>query len=78
MQTRVMFLVFCPSYYCALHLYEVLQKYLKQFLRYREDTSEWAIINKVYKPELWFLCSACPIIELYICMKFHENISKDS
>ena len=35
-----------------------------------------AIINKVCKPELWFLCSAHPIIVLYICMKFHENISQ--
>ena len=36
-----------------------------------------AIINKVCKPELWFLCSAYPIIVLYICMKFHENISNN-
>ena len=34
-----------------------------------------AIINKVCKPELWFLCPAHPTIVLYICMKFHENIS---
>ena len=34
-----------------------------------------AIINKVCKPELCFLCSAHPIIVLYICMKNHENIS---
>ena len=36
-----------------------------------------AIINKVCKPELWFLCSAHPIIVLYICMKFHETISNN-
>ena len=47
------------------------------FLRYRADTSVWAIINKVCKPELWFLYSAHPIIVLYISMKFHENISND-
>ena len=57
----------------------------------RADTSVWwklpfsiffiiyyvqgAIINKVCKPELWFLCSAHAIIVLYICIKFHENIS---
>ena len=35
------------------------------------------IINKVYKPELWFLRSAHPIIVLYVCMKFHENISNN-
>ena len=38
---------------------------------------QWAIINKVCKLELCFLCSAHPIIVLYICMKFHENISED-
>ena len=48
------------------------------FLRYRADTSVWAIINEVRKPELWFLCSAHPIIVLYICMKCHENISNES
>ena len=36
-----------------------------------------AIINKVCKPELWFLSFAHPIIVLYICMKFHENISNN-
>ena len=24
--------------------------------------------------ELWFLFSACPLIILYICIKFYENI----
>ena len=59
----------------------------------RADTSVWwkfpfsiffiiyyvqsAIINQVCKPELWLLCSAHPIIVLYIRMKFHENISND-
>ena len=59
----------------------------------RVDTSVWwklpfsiffiiyhvqsTIINKVCKPELWFLCSTHPIIVLYICMKFHENISNN-
>ena len=59
----------------------------------RADTSVWwklpfliffiiyyvqsAIINKVCKPELWFFCSAHPIIVLYICMKFHVNISNN-
>ena len=38
---------------------------------------QWAIINKVCNPELYFLCFAIPVIVLYICMKFHENISND-
>ena len=57
----------------------------------RADTSVWwklpfsiffiiyyvqrAIINKVCKPELWFLRSAHSIIVLYIFMKLHEDIS---
>ena len=77
MQTRVMVLVFCPSYYCALHLSEISQKISQTiFLKYRADTSVWAIINKVCKPELWFLCSAHPTIVLYICMKFHKKYLK--
>ena len=34
-----------------------------------------AIIPKVGIPELQFMCSASPLIVLYICVKFHENIS---
>ena len=34
------------------------------------------ITSKVGKPELWFMCSACRIMVLYICMKFCENITK--
>ena len=33
-----------------------------------------AITPKVGKPELRFLCSACRLIVLYICVKFGENI----
>ena len=31
-----------------------------------------AIIPKAGKPELWFMCSACHLMVLYICVKFHE------
>ena len=34
-----------------------------------------AITPKICNPELWFLCSACRLMLLYICEKFHENIS---
>ena len=34
-----------------------------------------AITPKAGKPELWFMCSACCLIVLYSCVKFHENIS---
>ena len=34
-----------------------------------------AITPKIRNPELWFLRSACRLLLLYICVKFHENIS---
>ena len=34
-----------------------------------------AITPKVGKPELRFMCYACRLIVLYICVKFGENIS---
>ena len=36
---------------------------------------ERAVTPKVGLPELWFLCSACRLIVLYICKRIHENIS---
>ena len=33
-----------------------------------------AINPKVGKPEIWFMCSACPLIVLYIGMKIPKNI----
>ena len=32
--------------------------------------------SKSSKPKLWFMCSACHHIMLYICVKFRENISE--
>ena len=34
-----------------------------------------AVTPKIGKPELWFMCSACSIMVLYICVKFRENIT---
>ena len=34
-----------------------------------------AITLKVRKQELWFMCSACRLMVLNICVKFHENMS---
>ena len=31
------------------------------------------ITPKVGNSELWFMCSACCLIMLYICVKFREN-----
>ena len=30
--------------------------------------------SKLYRQKLWILCSACHLMMLYICIKFHENI----
>ena len=34
-----------------------------------------AITQKVGKPELWFMCSACHLMVFNVCVKFHENMS---
>ena len=34
-----------------------------------------AITPKIGKPELRFMCSACRLMVLYICVKFCENIT---
>ena len=31
--------------------------------------------QKVEKPELWFMCSACRLMVFNVCVKFHENMS---
>ena len=31
--------------------------------------------NKVGKPELWFMCSACRLTRFNVCVRFHENMS---
>ena len=44
-------------------------------VRNRNGYFQRAIPPKVGKPELQFMCSARPLIVLYICVKFCENIS---
>ena len=34
-----------------------------------------AITQKVEKPELRFMCSACLLMVFKVCLKFHENMS---
>ena len=34
-----------------------------------------AITPKVGKPELWFMCYACRLMVLYICVKLSGNIT---
>ena len=81
---QVMVLAFCLSSNFGLYLYEVSWRYLECFLRYREDTtisqnllfsiskghnSKFLIHNPVIS-----LSAGCLML-LYICVKFHENIS---
>ena len=33
-----------------------------------------ALTPKLGKPELWFMCYACFLMVVYICVKFSENI----
>ena len=35
-----------------------------------------AITLKIGNPELMFLCSACPLMLVNICVKFHEDSLK--
>ena len=54
-------------------------KFLERFSSYRADTNLLfsnlkGNNSKMYRQELWFLWSACRLMMLYICMKFHENI----
>ena len=82
--TRVMVFMFYTLSHSTSHLWDVSLKYLEQFSTYsgHKYTVEMAMFNvqrsmapKVCKPELRFMCSACRLIVLYICVKFRENIS---
>ena len=72
--------VFCAWPQDALHLYEVLSKYLERFLTYRAVTNKWyrwpfsifLSCSKVYKSRLT-LGSAYPLMVLYIFEKFYEK-----
>ena len=84
MQTRVLVLVFCPSYYCVLHLYEVSWKYLKRFSRYTADTCVWwkwqfSIFkgqnSKSRKTRITVHVFCMSSHGVNICVKFHENMS---
>ena len=54
-------------------------KYVKRFNTYgvgmKIVNTRRAIFPKVGKPELRFMCSACPLMVLNVCVTFHENMS---
>ena len=67
----------------VLYIWEKFHKNIWNGLQLTERTQvhhtrfnvQRAITPKVGKPELCFMCSVCRFIVLYICVKFHENIS---
>ena len=76
---------------CVLHFVSWCFTFVRSFIKIsgmvfnlHDNMIEMAMFNvqraitpKVGKPELRFMCSARCLIMLYICVKFHENISND-
>ena len=84
MLTRVTVFVFCMLSPGALHLRNliIISQTVFNLQSRREHMVEMAMFNvqraitpKVDKTALRFISSACRLIMLYICVKFHENIS---
>ena len=81
--TRVIVLVFCTLSHSALHLCNISWKIYQMVFNlqsgheYKVDMATFniqrTITLKVGKLELLFMCSACRLIVLYICVKFQEN-----
>ena len=82
--TRVMILAFCMS----SNVGNICMKFHEDILNgfwvteptrpYRKIYCfqfQMTITPKIRNPELWVLRSACRLMLLYICVRFHENIS---
>ena len=68
--------MFCTSSHSALYFCKVSWKDLKRFSSYGADMIFlWRRDGQTGIQELWFLCSACCLVVLYICIQFHENNS---
>ena len=55
---------------------------MKMCQRFQSSEADTKIVNtqraitaKVGKPELQFMCSACRLMVINVCVKFHENMS---
>ena len=60
----------------CVKFYENMSSPFKVMERTRKIVNiQRAITPKVKKPELRFRCSACRLILLNVCVKFHENMS---
>ena len=56
---------------------KIRQAVLKLWSRHENCYTQTAIIPKVGKPELRFMCSAHRLMVFNVCVKFHENMSSD-
>ena len=54
---------------------KICQAVLKLWRDTKIANTQRAITPKVGKPELQFMCSACGLMVLKVCVKFHENMS---
>jgi len=75
---RVMDLVHCTSPQWDLSTQESSSQYLKYFSSYAPDkfkneNEQRATTPKVYQLELWFLCTALLLNEIYLPIKFHVD-----
>ena len=78
---------------CSAHHSMMLYIYVKFHENFSNGflLTEWTLVHgrngyipcskgnnsRTRNPTLWFICSACCLIVLYICVKFSENISND-
>ena len=77
-----MVFVLCTSSDHAIYLYQVSQKYLKEFQSYGADMISIPTFtkghNSVKKLKLWFLIYVYCLGMLHFCTKFRKSISKVS
>ena len=59
----------------VLSFMKICQAVLKLWSGHKIVNTQRAITPKVGKPELQFLCSACCLMVLNVCVNFHENMS---
>ena len=54
---------------------KICQPVLKLWSEHKIVNTQSSITPKVGKPELRFMSSACRLMVLNVCVKFHENMS---
>ena len=59
----------------CVKIHENMSSGFKVMERTQKLFTRRAIIPKVGKPELRFMCSACRLMVFKVCVKFHEKMS---